>query len=249
MVATVISRGHSGTRILSHILTASGFYMGSKLNRSGDLTPKGELRKIYKACRLVGKYVKYLGDFKWDFSTVIEMEPPDEFISLVESYLDCVLNSDEENKGWKLPETILAYPWVVKMFPDIKYIYLIRDPVDCISGAHPTDSLSYFNVPMTTDNMELGLKMTHRIFSWKYQFEIFKATPKPDNLIEMRFEDLVTNQKVELKRLEKFLGVPMMEINMNQKTVSRALRTMEPAERKKLDSFFQSELSEYNYRR
>jgi len=247
MIVTIISRGQSGTRTLSHILTASGFYMGSKLNKSGDLTPtRGKLGDMYKACGLVGDYVKYLGGFKWDFSTVLEMEPPDEFVSLVKNYLECVLNSDEENKGWKLPETILAYPWIVKMFPDNKYIYLIRDPVDCILGEHPTDDLSLYNVPVGDGVFES--KKVQKIISWKYQFEIFKATPKPKNLIEIRFEDLVVNQERTLKKLEDFLKQPMTKIKMNPDPAGRAVRTMLVDDREKLDAFFVSELLQYDYR-
>ncbi len=53
---TVIGRGHSGTRAMSHTLSASGVFMGSPLNESGDLlppesnvcghTPAGSLRQL-----------------------------------------------------------------------------------------------------------------------------------------------------------------------------------------------------------
>ena len=33
---TIIGRGHSGTRAITHTLYASGVFMGSTLNRSGD---------------------------------------------------------------------------------------------------------------------------------------------------------------------------------------------------------------------
>ena len=36
---TIIGRGHSGTRAISHTLYASGVFMGANLNRSGDLVP------------------------------------------------------------------------------------------------------------------------------------------------------------------------------------------------------------------
>ena len=36
---TIIGRGHSGTRAMSHTLYASGVYMGRTLNRVGDKVP------------------------------------------------------------------------------------------------------------------------------------------------------------------------------------------------------------------
>jgi len=43
MVITVIGRGHSGTRAMSHTLSESGVFMGAKLNKSGDLIPAEDL--------------------------------------------------------------------------------------------------------------------------------------------------------------------------------------------------------------
>ena len=67
MLTTIIGRGHGGTRAMSHTLKASGVYMGDQLNGAGDLLPPGDM---YEACRITGKYVKYLGDLKWDFSEI-----------------------------------------------------------------------------------------------------------------------------------------------------------------------------------
>ena len=50
----VIGRGHSGTRAISHTLTASGVYMGAKLNISGDLIPPHDM---YDACRVMARQI------------------------------------------------------------------------------------------------------------------------------------------------------------------------------------------------
>src|SRR5580704_14116853 len=101
MMITVIGRGHSGTRAMSHTLSASGVYMGAQLNGSGDLVPAVEL---YEACRVFGKYVKHLGGLHWDFSDTHKMPIDPAFTRLVESYLASVFESPCEAKGWKLPE-------------------------------------------------------------------------------------------------------------------------------------------------
>ena len=73
---TIIGRGHSGTRAISHTLYASGVYMGSMLNRSGDLLPP---QQMYDACRVLARYVTWQGGLNWDFSRLFDMEIPDEF--------------------------------------------------------------------------------------------------------------------------------------------------------------------------
>jgi hypothetical protein len=214
MMVTIIGRGHSGTRAISHTLTASGVHMGDTVNASGDLVPPGEM---YDACRVMARYVKHLGGLEWDFSDLNTMEIPDEFVKLVESYLSSVLGDHPPNRGWKLPETTLVYPWIVRMFPDIKYVYWVRDPRDCILSGHKTDDLAEFGVPYDhTDDIR-----RRRAISWKYQSEIFRATPRPEHLLEVRFEDFVLDQDVTLKKLEKFLGIPMGKVIVRPEAVGR----------------------------
>lgn len=214
MMITIIGRGHSGTRAISHTLSASGVYMGAPLNGSGDLVPA---ENLYEACRVMARHVKHEGGLKWDFSALHTMKIDPRFTQLVESYLSSVLSSDAPNKGWKLPETTLIYPWIIRMFPDIKYIFWVRDPRDCILSGHLTDDMSRFGVPYEhTDDIR-----RRRAISWKYQAEIFKATPAPKNLIKVRLEDFVQDQARTLARLEEYLGIPMATIPVKPEVVGR----------------------------
>jgi hypothetical protein len=214
MMITIVGRGHGGTRAMSHTLVESGVYMGAQLNESGDLVPGDDL---YEACRVMARYVVHLGGLNWDFSKLHTMPIDPEFTRLVESYLSSVLTSDAENKGWKLPETTLIYPWIVRMFPDIRYIHWTRDPRDSILGDHLTDDLTDFGVLYdTTDDVRL-----RRAISWKYQREIVKATPPPKYSIDVRFEDFVLDQDKTLARLEEFLVIPLAKVEVRPEAVGR----------------------------
>ena len=83
------------------------------------------------------------------------------------------------------------------MFPDAKYIYWLRDPRDCIISGHKTDDLSDFGIkyPRTDDIRR------RRAISWKYQYELMKATPRPSHCIDVRFEDFVMNNEKSIKKL------------------------------------------------
>lgn len=214
MLVTVIGRGHSGTRAMSHTLTASGVFMGEQLNESGDLVPA---QALYDACRLIAKQVRWRGGLDWDFSSLANAPIPAEFESLVRSYLQSVLASTAPHRGWKLPETTLIFPWILRLFPDAKYIFWIRDPRDCILGRHLTDDLAWINVPAPKVDDE----MLRRAISWQYQYNLVKATSRPANWIEVRFEDFVLRQDVTLARLEKFLGIPLVKIPVRPETVDR----------------------------
>jgi hypothetical protein len=213
-VIVVIGRGHSGTRAISHTLYASGVHMGGLLNPSGDLVPAEDL---YEACRILARHVRYLGGQRWDFSALHAMPIDPAFVARVERYLASVLAHKGERRGWKLPETTLAFPWIARMFPDAHFIYWVRDPRDCILGRHLTDDLADFGVPYdrTDDERE------RRAISWKYQVEIVRATPRPRNWIEVRFEDFVLRQEETLRRLESYLGFPLGRIVVRPETVGR----------------------------
>ena len=214
MFVTIIGRGHSGTRAMSHTLSASGVFMGAPLNKSGDLLPP---ESMYEACRVFSKYVDYKGGLEWDFSKVLSMEPDPAFVRLVEDFLVTVFRTDNGNRGWKLPETTLVYPWIVKMFPEIHYIHWVRDPRDCILGSHLTDDLNDFGVKYDKTDDE----RRNRAISWLYQREIVRATPAPEKTISVRFEDLVFDQDNTLARVGGFLGIPLAKIEMRPDSVGR----------------------------
>jgi hypothetical protein len=233
---TIIGRGHSGTRAISHTLTASGVYMGSMLNTSGDLLPP---EAMYDACRIFARHVVWKGELDWDFSRLLTMPIPDEFTNLIHSYLHSVLIHKGEHKGWKIPETTLVFPWILRMFPDAHYIFWIRNPRDCILDHHLTDELSDFGIHYPqTDNLRL-----RRAISWLYQYKLVKATPKPAKWIEVRFEDFVLQQGRTLARLRRFLGIPLGKIIVRPDAVDRW----------KKDSgvnyfeFFEPAMKEYGY--
>jgi hypothetical protein len=125
------------------------------------------------------------------------------------------------------------------MFPEIHYVFWLRNPRDCILGQHITDDLSNFGIEYPhTDDVRL-----RRAISWKYQYDIVRATPKPEKWIEVRFEDFVRQQDATLKRLEDFLEIPLGRIITREDAIDRC----------KTDKgvnyfdFFEPAMREYSY--
>ena len=233
---TIIGRGHSGTRAISHTLYASGVYMGSSINPSGDKIPP---QKMYDACRVLAQYVDWEGGLSWNFSRLFSEEIPNEFTDLISDYLQDVLKNKSEHKGWKIPETTLIYPWIQRMFPDIKYIHWVRDPRDGILSGHKTDDLRDFGIQYElTDDIK-----KRRAISWYYQYQLMKATPEPKNWIKIRFEDFVLHQEETLEKLEAFLGFPLGRIIVRKAPVER---WKQDANHQELD-FLQNALKENGY--
>jgi len=210
----VIGRGHSGTRVLSHTLLGSGVYLGKWLNAAGDKIP-GD--RMYDACRTIARHVHWNGDLSWDFTQLHSMPIEASFVAATREYLQDVINARRARKGWKLPETNLAYPWIARLLPEAYYVHIVRDPRDCLLGSHLTDDLAEWDVPCpnTDDQIE------QRVASWKYQYEIVKATPTPKRFFLLRYEDFVLDQESTLQRLEEFLGFPLAHIVVNTTRVGK----------------------------
>jgi hypothetical protein len=232
----IIGRGNGGTRAISQTLSESGVYMGTT-NNSGDLIPP---KNMYDAAKIVGKYVKITGVTPaklandWDFSNLIDSEPTILFKFLVNKYLFKILTHNG-NRGWKLPETNLCYPWIVKMFPEAYYIHWTRDPRDALLGDHLTDKIASFKAPAGTWYSANILKL--RMQSWLYQMKIVQATPKPKNFIHIKFEDFCLHQEDTLSKLSDFLGIELKAIPIKEGTVGRSDRIPLPISDEELKAF------------
>lgn len=211
---TVIGRGHGGTRAMSHTLLSSGVYIGNRLNDAGDKLPP---EAMYDACRILAKQVTWQGDLQWDFSKLHTVDIDPEFERLIITYLADVLNHSARHRGWKIPETTLAYPWIVRMFPEARYIHWIRDPRDSIIRRHRTDDLRDFGIAYPPTDVE----RRRRAISWLYQYELMKSTPLPKHVIKIRFEDFVLHHERELRRLEEFLGIQLAKIVVREESIGR----------------------------
>ena len=235
-MVTIIGRGHSGTRAISHTLTESGVFMGEPLNQSGDLLPPQDM---YDACRVLAPFVRWPGSLEWDWSALHTMDIPEEFTRLIQRYLTTVLECPNEHRGWKIPETTLIFPWIARLFPEIKYIYWIRNPRDCILGGHLTDDLNDFGIPYppSADVRE------RRAISWKYQYDLVQYMPKPKHWFEVRFEDFILDQDATLARLEAFLGIPLAKIEVRPETVNR----WKEDDGKNYFDFFEPAMHKYGY--
>ena len=213
----VIGRGHSGTRVISQLLYHNGYKTG-QVNKSYDLIPPEEM---YCAAKLFGERVKSVGDYEWDFK-VGNVTPL--FQKLVKMYLRQLIRHDGP-KYFKLPETTLCYPWMVKMFPNAKFIHWIRDPRDF--GWHLTDNFSRWRMPvphrLVKQWTDQGVKSdrVHAAVSCKYQWDIVENSPRPKHFIRIRYEDFCTKQPQELGRLREFLQADLSPVAVRTSSIGK----------------------------
>ena len=200
LFATVIARGGSATRAIAGSLSRSGVDMG-KTNIFGDKPP---YQVIYDLARLMCTEYMSMDGTDFDFSRAIESPVPEAARQGLEEYLADRFEVSGP-RGWKLPETILILPWLVRLYPDLWYIYWTRSARDLRN--HKSDMLlmEWGIIPQTSDLDEIAA------LSWKLQYDIVAQTPKPKRWLHVRMEDYALDHERTRARLEAFLG---MSLNM-----------------------------------
>jgi hypothetical protein len=100
--------------------------------------------------------------------------------------------------GDKNPGYTIYTKQLTKIFPNSKFIHIIRDYRDHF--------VSIKNVDFELPNVSLV------VFKWRLYVKKFRKMMKkyPENYIEIRYEDLVTNPEKEMKKLCSFTGVPFL---------------------------------------
>jgi len=206
----ILGRGHGGTRAIAETLVRSGVHMGRTLRaESFDALP---CDPMHRAAKLAGMHVRSAGFLEWDYSALYG-PPSREYLDALKAYCRGVYAPGAW--GWKLPETLLSFPWLRRFFPDAFYVWWRRDPRDALRESHITDRLTDWGVQASPD----------RLTSWVYQEEIVRESLKvqgtPARFLEIRFEDFVREQHTTLDRLESFLGFCLYRLRVDASAVGR----------------------------
>lgn len=214
----VIGRGHSGTRTIAQTLFTSNVYMGATVNSACDLiSPDVDIEELNILLRTIGYNILRRSETEWDFGAPNNMSVPTRARLILGEYLQGVLNH-EGLSGFKIPQLTLLYPWLLKLYPDAKYIHMVRDPRDAILGNHGGGgNLGRIGIPdVTSKNIQY-----RRAVSYKYHFDIVDQSPRPNNWIAIRFEDFVLRQEQELSKLEDYLDMKLSRIIVRPESVGR----------------------------
>jgi hypothetical protein len=196
----VIGRGHGGTRLISRLLLENGIATGN-VNYARDMVPPAHM---HEAADIYTSRVDYLGDCEWDFSRANDSETPAEFEQSLNLYLSQIAGVPEP-KYFKLPETILCYPWVKRLHSESTYVYWVRDPRD--AELHNSDWRRMWD-QWGIDRDALGERLVAAM-SWKFQYDIVRSVPPPERFIRVRYEDFCLDHRNEVGRLSEYLGVSL----------------------------------------
>lgn len=211
-IATVIGRGHGGTRAAAGWLRSAGFDIGPT-NDSLDRRPFDDL---YAAGRLALAAVPQTGPRSWDVAALNESPIPDEWLRLIDRQLARL--GDGDLVAWKLPETLFSYPWLARRYPEIAYVVWHQDPRNAILRKHGTDDLGRWGLAGWPEGLQV---VEERALSWRVQFDLVEAVPPPPRSVSLRLRDFVLDQPKASARVGGCLGVPMPPFPARRETLTR----------------------------
>lgn len=207
----LIGRGGSGTRLLSEMAVAAGFFLGNTLNQSWDSEEWVDL--VYRIVIETGGQR--------------DLPRGSRFRAEIRNRAQNILREAEQTGetlwGWKLPETILVLPLFLNAFPEAKIIHLVRHPISgSLRRSHMTSRLGnpVGDVVLPAAYGYAGRDLTlihgdetylHNAYSWNFQVsrvvDFARATLSERNYIELRYEDVCRKPEKAVANVRSFVGL------------------------------------------
>ena len=207
----LLSRGGSGSRLLSYMVNDAGVFLGNELNASGDSIEL--VIPFYRA--IIEKYRCSSG---WQRK---------QRVSRIKAAAARMIKNLPEDRVWgfKIPESIFLLPELASAFPGASYLHLVRDPeTTCLRRTHMTARLDNHigRITLAEAYDYFGIQRCkildhnpaeHMAYTTLHQLELIdkavQKTPK-HRFLEIRFENIMTDPEDEMTRLCDWLKVRPM---------------------------------------
>ena len=203
----IVSNPRSGTSLLEQIVG-----MHSDVSNGGEM-PTGSL--------LQSKVASLTDSFhSWPMS-MVDLTPGDMAV-LSESYCahcDFFKKNTRvvSNKALNLHEQL---GFLSKVMPNAKAIFLERNPLDHAVSCFMNNLLAA-GLPYTNNIEHIGRTWVERKGMAEFWWDMLSIP-----MLQLRYEELVANQRKETKRVIQFLGLPWQEECMEFHTSTQAPRTI-----------------------
>ncbi|HEX3406682.1 MAG TPA: sulfotransferase [Caulobacteraceae bacterium] len=220
----IYNASHSGSRLLTRMLTAMGLYMGANLNDSEDSLDMAELVE-HIVLRHAPNYASLFADGDAALETLA-----------IGSATEHLRGRPAGARwGWKLCETGHALPVIARLFPDAQVIHLIRDGRDVAFSPFVAPKHAYWRkIYFGAGDLRSwrGLPMTQRAYRkhgpmfnaarWANSVTLGRAhgAMLGERYCEVRYEDLVADPAAAGARIAAFLSLPPPELPVGQLAVN-----------------------------
>ncbi len=242
----LMGRGGSGTRMLSHFAEDVGYFLGNKLNPSKDSIEWTEL--TFEIIKFYGGEIELPTD---------EKKYRDQILSKANEVL--YTGNYPKKWGWKMPQTLLYFPILANVFPNAKFVHIIRHPIPCLVGSGKVKAdktakmhgLGNFLLPSAYSYFhgseeklkELDPNNTIQqillgAYSWNHQVDRaikYGRESLGDRYLEIKYEDVCRDPQEEFQKFCEFLQIKESKTSLTIKKSqsSENLRDLETLTHKK----------------
>ena len=233
--------GHSGTRLFAEILMECDVSMGiagiSYSKKSKDLNIRGLMNRWMKPY-LLGLSEKDAVKMKRQFERRIRL----------------LLPFRSKPWGFKNPRSMFLLPMYEKLYPNLKYIHVIRDGRDMCFGNPFVDTPTYWSFISEEDARTLSAEI-RMIKFWgnsNRRVQDFGNRILGDRYLEIRFEDICDHPEQEIRRILQFIHSAdhdpsrLARLVKKPKSIGR-WRTFDPKEVEKVLRVGGADLEHFGY--
>jgi hypothetical protein len=208
----VFCKSHSGSRLIVRLLEAAGVFMGANQNTSGD---SWDLLPVIRYL-VTRHYPDYAGVLRGEDGLLEDMVE-----AALCRHLAGYVPLGGRPWGWKLCETTFVLPVVDWLFPEARFIHLVRDGRDVAFSDHsgPTDAFwrkVFFGRADIASWQGLALtgpsyRRRPYLFNAQHWLNSVRvghraAAEFGGRCFELRYENLCQNPETSIARLFAFLG-------------------------------------------
>jgi len=213
----IFNKSHSGSRLLAAVVERAGVFMGAHQNESRD-----SLDLLDLVTHLVLAHYPDYGPL-WDGPAAADPALPSLIRRVFAGHLSGFEPGAGGRWGWKLCETVYILPVIDFLFPDARYVHLIRDGRDVAFCDHHGPSNAfwrklYFNTDRITSWRGHRLtRRSYRLWSCIYNAQHWVNSVSlgrrygamlRERYLEVRYEALCLDFEPTLARLLEFIGLP-----------------------------------------
>lgn len=192
--------GDSGTRDIARILKQAGFWMGSRVNAQTEdaMAPRLLLEKAFIHLVREGDEA----DAKW-----VGL-----FSKLIQAHRQGM--PDEDGLwGWKNPRAMWIIPFLSRVYPELKFIHVVKDGRD-IAISEDRRLLKRYGYSLLDDREERQQEMARQFRLWAVgNMRAWEDGKKylGDNYMVVNYETLCSNPCEQLPRIFRHCGITCNE--------------------------------------
>jgi len=192
--------GGSGTRLVAQLVSESGYYLGNNLNTSRDNMT-------------VMQYLPAMRDILLATGKSRASEKEEKILVIIQIFLDCIQAEVETSSilykkwGWKVPASYMLLPYFKRIFPNLKYIHVIRNGLDMAFSNNQNQSAnwpSYFGLKPCAHNKP-GTSLEFWIQANKLAVGYGQEIKKGSFML-LNFDSLCKHPARTIDQLTNFLG-------------------------------------------